>query len=212
MRQIKVLVVDDEKLIREAMAFLLAQDGNIEVVGQSANGREAYEYCASHPVDVVLMDIRMPEVDGVEGTRMIKESFPSIQVLILTTFSDTAYIQGAMSYGASGYLLKDSSTESIIDGICNVYEGSVVFHKKVSDLVFQKQPVRSNLSEYALNDGELTIIDLVAQGCSNKDIANTLYLSEGTVKNKISVILQKTYCRDRTQLAIFAFQKGIVAP
>lgn len=156
------------------------------------------------------MDIRMPGSDGIEGTKLIKEKYPEIKILILTTFKDQAYIHQALQLGASGYLLKDSSPDAIYNGIRSVKSGNTVLHAEVSSILQGEQNKQERLEqvqmEYGLNDKEIEIIKLVAEGYSNKEIAISMYLSEGTIKNNVSSILTKLDLRDRTQLAIFAYK------
>ena len=194
MDKIKLLIVDDEKLIREGLKIMLSIFEDIDVVGTAENGYKALEFCQNNEVDIVLMDIRMKECDGVMGTRLIKEQFTKIKVLILTTFKDKEYIQDALKYGAFGYMLKDSSHDVIYEGIKTAYKGNMVVHPEVATLL----------------DKEIKIIELIANGLTNKEIAQEIFLSEGTVKNYITNILSKLELRDRTQIAIFAFKNGIV--
>jgi len=213
MDKIKVLIVDDEKLIREGLNIILSSYEDIELVGMCSNGQEALEFVRSNDVDVVLMDIRMPVCDGVLGTRIIKEEFEDIKILILTTFDDREYIHEALKYGASGYLLKDSSYDLIYEGVKVAVKGSLVVHLKVADTIISSVSMEEDYSKqikkYGLTDRELTIIKEIANGLSNKEIAEKLYLSEGTIKNNISNILSKLDLRDRTQIAIFAFKVGL---
>ncbi len=213
-RKIKVLLADDEQLIRSGLAILLNQYAEIAVVGQAANGEEAAAFCAENAVDLVLMDIRMPEVNGIEGTKRIKSSHPEIKVLVLTTFQDAEYISQAMRLGASGYLLKDSSSEEIYESIKIVMNDNLVFDGSLgSELVSLGDFSQTNTFEaaaYDLSEKEVTLIQCVASGLSNQEIADQLFLSHGTIKNNISAILSKLELRDRTQLAIFAFEKGLM--
>lgn len=222
--QIKVLLVDDETLIRQGLALLLGTDGRLEIIGQASDGEEAIAACEELQPQVVLMDIRMPQMDGREATRQIKEKWPHIQVLVLTTFSDLQYIKEAMNYGASGYLLKDSSPELIVESILAVSKGSVVIHPQIANQVLQnigssndntgdespsQNTEEKSPEDFGLTESEAEILTLVASGHSNKEIAENLFLSEGTIKNKITNILQKLDLRDRTQLAIFAWKHGL---
>lgn len=211
----KVLIVDDEQLIRSGLAILLGSYSDIEVVGQASNGLEAFQFVKeTYPeVDIVLMDIRMPEVNGIEGTRMILQEFPQMKILILTTFQDTEYIEEAMRLGASGYLLKDSSHQEIYEGLKLALSNKVVLDQQVSNhflTASQEKQCAIDLSHFDLNDKEIEIIKLIAKGLNNKEIAQTMFLSEGTVKNNVSYILSKLELRDRTQLAIFAFENQMV--
>ncbi len=210
----KVIIVDDEVLIRDGLKMMLSLFEDIEVVATATNGKEAFNCCQNHDVDVVLMDIRMPEYDGVMGTRLIREAFPQIKVLILTTFNDQAYIHDALHYGASGYLLKDSSHEVIYESIKSTLTGNVIFHPEVANqLLTAHVPVKKEANiyeQYRLSEKELSIIRHIAEGLSNKEIGAKLFLSEGTIKNHITNILFKLELRDRTQIAIFAFKNGLV--
>ena len=213
--KIKVMLVDDEQLIRSGLKIMLETYPDIEVIHQAGNGREAYECCQIEVPDVVLMDIRMPVSTGIEGTKLIKEAYPEVKIVMVTTFQDTEYIVEAMQYGASGYLLKDSSYEAIYDGIKVALSGKVVMDATVSEkLVMQpKAPASSmektDISSFGLTEREIELIRLVSQGLNNKEISEALFLSEGTVKNNISTILSKLALRDRTQLVIFAYDHHI---
>lgn len=213
--KIKVMLVDDEQLIRSGLKIMLETYPDIEVIHQAGNGREAFECCKKEVPDVVLMDIRMPVSTGIEGTKLIKEAYPEVKIVMVTTFQDTEYIVEAMQYGASGYLLKDSSYEAIYDGIKVALSGKVVMDATVSEkLVMQpKAPASSiekkDISSFGLTDREIELIRLVSQGLNNKEISEALFLSEGTVKNNISTILSKLALRDRTQLVIFAYDHHI---
>ena len=213
--KIKVMLVDDEQLIRSGLKIMLETYPDIEVIHQAGNGREAFECCKKEVPDVVLMDIRMPVSTGIEGTKLIKEAYPEVKIVMVTTFQDTEYIVEAMQYGASGYLLKDSSYEAIYDGIKVALSGKVVMDATVSEkLVMQpKAPASStektDISSFGLTEREIELIRLVSQGLNNKEISEALFLSEGTVKNNISTILSKLTLRDRTQLVIFAYDHHI---
>lgn len=213
MEPIKLLIVDDEKLIREGLKIILSTYEDIKVVGLCKNGYESIEFCRNNAVDLVLMDIRMPECDGVMGTRLIKEQFRNIKVLILTTFKDVEYIHEGLKYGASGYLLKDSSHEVIYEGIKGAYRGNVVIHPEVANEMINgtyNKKENHNLQKYNLTEKETLIIKAIAKGLTNKEISEEMFLSEGTIKNNITAILAKLSLRDRTQIAIFAFKNGIV--
>lgn len=213
MSKIKVLIVDDEKLIRTGLKIILNTYEDLNVIGDVSNGYEALEFCKNNDVDLVLMDIRMGLCDGVLGTRLIKEYDSSIQVLILTTFNDDKYIKNAINFGASGYLLKDSSDDVLYEGIRSSYYGNIVLDKNVASKVISKEETidtTSIINTYNLSSKEIDIIKLVANGLTNKEISNELFLSEGTIKNNITNILSKLNLRDRTQIAIFAFKNKIV--
>ena len=213
--KIKVMLVDDEQLIRSGLKIMLETYPDIEVIHQAGNGREAFEGCQMEVPDVVLMDIRMPVSTGIEGTKLIKEAYPEVKIVMVTTFQDTEYIVEAMQYGASGYLLKDSSYEAIYDGIKVALSGKVVMDATVSEkLVMQPKAQttteqQTDISSLGLTEREIELIRLVSQGLNNKEISEALFLSEGTVKNNISTILSKLALRDRTQLVIFAYDHHI---
>lgn len=209
MEKIKIIIADDEKLIREGLKIILETYGDIEVVALAENGEEALRALQEQPAQLVLMDIRMPVCDGVEATRRIHQLYDKIKILILTTFSDSAYIREAMKFGASGYLLKDSDYDVIYEGIKAAMKGNVVVHPEVATRLLSEQAPVTDYSDFDLSDKEVQLIDLVAQGLSNKEISEKIFLSEGTVKNRISLILSKLELRDRTQLTIFAYRKGI---
>ncbi len=201
----KVVVADDDALIRDSLKLLLSLEEDIEVVGLAANGREALHLCEEMSPDIVLMDIRMPVMDGVLGTRAIKEQFPLIKVVILTTFQDDEYIKMALKNGASGYILKSRPAESIADTIRFVSKGNTVLEPEIasslSGMIREKSAFRPE--DYQLTPREMEIAKLVSNGLSNKEIAAKLYLSEGTVRNYVASLLDKLNLRDRTQLAIF---------
>ncbi|CDM70408.1 hypothetical protein CM240_3291 [Clostridium bornimense] len=211
MKKIKLLIVDDEELIREGLKLMLSIYDDIEVVDMAKNGYEALEVCKTNDLDVVLMDIRMKDCDGVMGTRIIKEQFSRIKVIILTTFKDKEYIEEALKYGAFGYMLKDSSHDVIYEGIKTAYKGNMVVHPDVASKMMENRwNIKSNIDKYNLIEKEIKIIEAIGKGLTNKEIAEQLFLSEGTIKNNITNILSKLQLRDRTQIAIFAFKNGIV--
>ncbi|MCR4403476.1 MAG: response regulator transcription factor [Firmicutes bacterium] len=209
----RVLVVDDDRLVCESLKIILQAHGDVEVVGAGHSGREAVALYAELKPDVLLMDIRMEGMTGLEACRQVLSQFPDARVLFLTTFLDDEYIVQALRLGAKGYILKQDF-ESIIPALKAVHTGQSVF----GDAIVTKLPrllqgverdegdkkaIAARLSAHGINDRERDIIELVARGLSNREIAETLYLSEGTVRNYISVILEKLGLRDRTQLAVF---------
>ncbi|MGO2696694.1 response regulator [Bavariicoccus seileri] len=216
MVKIRVMIVDDEQLIRSGLKMMLESYPDITIVAEAENGQQAVEVCDTMVVDVVLMDIRMPILDGIAATEQIKAKHQAIRILILTTFQDTAYIMEAMEKGASGYLLKDSSPESIRDGIKVAMSGKIVLDHVVSSQFLtarlpaetenEASEIAAHIAQMDLLDREIEIIKLVAKGMNNKEIGQTLFLSEGTIKNHISTILSKLDLRDRTQLALFAVE------
>lgn len=215
---IKVLIADDQELIRQSLSFVLDAQNDITIVGVATNGREAIELVRKERPNVVLMDIRMPEVDGVECTKLIKSVYPEIKVIILTTFDDDEYVFGALRYGASGYLLKGVSVVELAEAVREVVRGGSIIMPGVASKALEmfarmaRGRMQINIDEKQtaeLQDNEWKIIREVGCGLSNKEIATTLCLSEGTVRNYLSSILSKLDLRDRTQLAIWAVQMGI---
>lgn len=214
MSKIKILIVDDEKLIRKGLKIIISSYEDLEVIGDCSNGYEALEFCKTNNVDLVLMDIRMKICDGVLGTRLIKEFDKSICVLVLTTFNDDEYIKNAIKFGASGYLLKDSSDEVLYEGIKSSFYGNIVFDKNVAEKIISTENVvclDKIIEKFNLTKKEIDIISLIADGLTNKEISEKLFLSEGTIKNNVTNILSKLNLRDRTQIAIFAFKNKIVS-
>jgi DNA-binding NarL/FixJ family response regulator len=201
----KVLIVDDDALIRDGLKILLGIEEDFEVVGTASNGQEAFELCKKGKPDIVLMDIRMPVMDGVLGTKLIKEHFKDIKVVILTTFKDDEYIKEAVKSGAEGYILKNQSSDSIIESLRAVWKGNTVFEKEVADTLSSmlKDGGKKKVENLDITQREMDILKLVGEGLSNKEIANKLFLSEGTTRNYVTGLLEKLGLRDMTQLAIF---------
>ncbi|WP_370452258.1 response regulator [Cohnella sp. AR92] len=200
-----MLIVDDDALIRDGLRILIGLEKDFEVVGTAANGQEAFARCREYMPDLVLMDIRMPVMDGVLGTKMIKQHFESVKVVILTTFKDDDYIKEAVKAGAEGYILKNQPSDSIIESLRAVGKGNAVFEREVvhtlSSMLREEKQAPPELS--GLTDRELQILAFVAEGLSNKEISARLYLSEGTIRNYVTGLLEKLQLRDRTQLAIY---------
>ena len=197
--------MDDDGLIRDSLKLLLGLEEDIEVIGTAKNGMEAFELCKENKPHIVLMDIRMPVMDGVLGTKFIKENFHDVKVVLLTTFKDDEYIREAVMNGAEGYILKNQSTDSIIETLRTVYNGNTVFEKDVVNVItgMIKEGKSKKPSDFNLSPREFEVLALIAEGLSNKEIAEKLFLGEGTVRNYITNILEKLELRDRTQLAIF---------
>ncbi len=211
---IRLLLVDDQDLIRRGLCALLSTDPNLEVVGEAKNGQEAVTLAATLKPHVVLMDVRMPVMDGVAGTHEICQRFPAIKVLILTTFNDIDYVTRALQAGASGYLLKDTPFEELTQAIHLIHKGYTQIGPGLDTRVLA-QPSTSELSGDSktwalLSEREKDIVCLIAQGYNNREIAQSLHLAEKTVKNYITNILSQLNLRDRTQLAIAALQSGIL--
>ena len=212
---IRVMVVDDQELIRQSLKVILSVNADMEVVGIAGDGSETLKVIEECRPDVVLMDIRMPVMDGVECTARIKEKHPEIKVIALTTFDDDEFVFGALKNGASGYLLKGSSLQELSAAIRTVYSGGAMINPNVASKVIQQfssmaNPGISETDTEGITKSEWDVIQAVDRGLSNKEIAETLWLSQGTVRNSISSILNKLHLRDRTQLAIWAVQSGVL--
>jgi len=201
---IRVLIADDDDLIREGLKILLQNDGRFSVLTCVANGLLAVQYCAEHSVDVALLDVRMPVLDGLQAAKEISAK-TATKPLILTTFDDDNFITTAVQNGSRGYLLKNSSPATIMDAIKLVYEGGIVMQDIVMDKIRDELIAgnKGKLSKTLFSDRELDIIKLIARGFSNREIAAELFMSEGTVKNYITSILDKTGLHHRTQIAIY---------
>jgi DNA-binding NarL/FixJ family response regulator len=214
---IKVLLVDDQDILVEGLKLILGREEDIEICGTAANGRKAWEACKWNRPDIVLMDIQMSEVSGVEATAMIKRDFPEVRIIVLTTFNDDEYIYEALKNGASGYLLKDASPAEIAGAVRTVYNGGALIQAEVAVKVLDRfsELARNNQKKSAdprtemLTEREIEICRLVAEGKNNSEIAGQLYLSEGTVKNHITKVLIKLDLRDRTQLAVFTIKNDL---
>lgn len=214
----RILIVDDQELFRDSLSIIMKSSDEIEVTGAVASVDEALASIRETMPDAVLMDIRMPGKDGVEGTRLIKNRYPNVKVIVLTTFDDDEYVYGALKYGASGYLLKGCSKAELMEAIHLALSGGAMINPEIATKVirqFSEMARREDIIQVSdeladqLNESEIKIIRVVGRGLSNREISATLYLSEGTVRNYISSILTKLELRDRTQLAIWAVQKGM---
>ncbi|MFC5448969.1 response regulator [Paenibacillus aestuarii] len=214
----RILIVDDQRLMRDGLATIIGLEPGIEVVGTAVDGRDAYTKVAEWQPDVVLMDIRMPGMDGVEGSELILKHFPETKVLILTTFDDAELIMKVLEKGVHGYLLKDMRSEAIVSAIQTVYNGGTVFQhditamllKEIKQLTEQKEHDANLLSHNRpanlelLTEREKEILALLGQGLNNKEIAGSLFLTEGTMKNHVSNLIAKLGLRDRTQAALYS--------
>lgn len=217
---VRVLIVDDQQLMRDGIASLLKLQDGLEIVGMAANGQEAVELAASQQPDVILMDVRMPVLDGVAATEQIHRQIPACKILMLTTFNDEAYVLEALQVGASGYLLKDLPARDLAQAIQAVHRGIYQLDPTVADqlkaLLSRAQTAREQpgalkaTDEADLTERELEVLRLIARGATNREIAETLVISEGTVKNHISNILGRLNLRDRTQAAIYARDHGLL--
>ena len=215
---IKVLIADDQELMRESLKIILDMNSDIKVIGLAENGRKVLDLVKKTLPDIILMDIRMPELDGVQCTKAVKEKYPDVKIIILTTFDDDEYVFYALKYGASGYLLKGCSVQELTSAIHTVMNGGSILNQSVITKVIKlfSQMAQTRISPElddrnieVLNRTERNIASLVGRGFSNKEIAETLFLSEGTIRNALSSALSKLNLRDRTQLAIWAVQTGL---
>ena len=195
---IRVLLVDDDKLILQSLKITLKKEPDITVIGAISDGREALEICKADPPDIILMDIQMPNIDGIQSTRLIKEHFPDILIMMLTTFADQAHIKDAMAVGASGYLLKTDPLSDLATRLRMLHSGTGIMSADALKQLTQKE----NPALKTLTPREHDIAKLVAQGLSNKEIAAELFLSEGTVRNNLVIIMEKMEVSNRTQLGI----------
>jgi DNA-binding NarL/FixJ family response regulator len=215
----RVLVVDDQTVVRDGLVLLLGLLPGIEVVGSASDGGEAERLVAEHEPDVVLMDLRMPRVDGVEATRRIKAAHPQVQIVVLTTYSDDESVFAALQAGARGYLTKDAGAEEIARAIDAVRGGAAqldpsVQRRLVDALASGSQPSRRRRDDLpdGLTQREVEVLTLIADGKSNAEIARELFISEATVKTHINNLFAKAGLRDRAQAVTYAYRKGLAAP
>ncbi len=210
---IKVMIVDDQALARDGLELIVGASPEIEVIGTADNGANALAKLDDLSPDVVLMDLKMPVMNGVQATRRINEQFPTIKILVLTTFDADEWVVDAIRAGASGYLLKDSPREEIVRAIQDVAEGKTIVSPRITDTLYRMvkdgTPTDSTIAE-SLNEREREILNLLANGLTNADIAERIHLAEGTVRNYVSAIFAKLDVSDRTQAAAIAWRHGLV--
>lgn len=207
---IRVLVVDDHEIVREGLETLLAEEATITVVGQAANGAEAVSLAADLRPDVILMDLVMPELNGIEAIRQIRHKNIPSYVLVLTSFADDQKVREAIEAGAIGYLLKDVLKADLVRAIQTAAQGKPTLHPEAQSYLMRQVTASPPASPQAnLTERELDVLRLLAQGQSNKEIAVTLHLTEGTVKGYVSAILAKLGVADRTQAALYAVKHGL---
>jgi DNA-binding NarL/FixJ family response regulator len=215
---IRVVIADDDDLMRAGLIELLTADPDIEITGQAANGREAVERACRLAPDVVLMDVRMPDVDGIAATRELAQAAPHAKVLILTTFEQDDYIFGALRAGASGFLLKRTRPEELIAAVHAVAAGDSLLSPSVTRRVIDRmaQQPTPELADQARLDGltprEREVLVLIARGLSNREIAGVLVVEESTIRTHVKRILMKLHLRDRVQAVIFAYETGLNRP
>ncbi|AGF58488.1 DNA-binding NarL/FixJ family response regulator [Clostridium saccharoperbutylacetonicum] len=219
---INVILVDDQKIVREGIKMILSLDDEIKVVNEAENGKELVEFLKTNEYpDVILMDVRMPIMDGVQATKIVKENFKNIKVIILTTFNEDEYIFDGIKNGADGYILKDAGSEEIIKAIKTAYSGNILLNPEVATKIVRAYTAISSGKQTSsllneekkkleiLTKRELEVAKLVAQGKSNKEICLELFITEGTVKNYLTKIFEKLELASRTELALLINQTNI---
>jgi len=207
------MLVDDHELVRQGIATMLSSASDIQIVGEAKTGREALEMARTQLPDIVLMDVRMPDMDGLEATRKIKEERPRTAVIMVTMHDNPAYLRDAVRAGAAGYLLKDVSKEELVDAVRQVSTGGAFIESQMlKGMLSEMKPSGATVSPAAKNltKREREILSLVAEGMSNREIADKLVLSPETVKSHVAAILEKLNVSDRTQAAIYAVRNGLV--
>lgn len=219
MDNIKVIIIDDQTLMRDGLSTILNLEDDIDVVAVAENGQKGYEAVAKFLPDVVLMDIRMPELNGVEATKLIKENYPKTAVVILTTFDDDEYILDSLSYGASGYILKDIKGDKLIQAVRDAYDGNMILPTNIALKLVEKLSEQHNImpyeakcdkaADFGLTEREKEIGKLIVEGCSNKEIAERIFISVGTVKNYISNLYSKLGTSNRTSTALLLKKLGL---
>ena len=210
-KPIRVLIADDHEIVREGLRNLFRGEPDIEVVAEARDGAEALRAAQEHRPDVALMDLVMPETDGLEATRRMREVSPETRVLVLTSFAEDRQVHEALRCGAAGYLLKDVSRQDLLRAIRDVREGLPALHPEAQRLLMRRvapDPARSMLEDLTARERE--VLELMAKGRGNRAIAEALFLSEGTVKGYVSIIFGKLGVQDRTQAALWAVKHGIV--
>ena len=209
----KVIICDDQAIIRDGLEMLLNLERDIEVLGQAQDGAEAVELVKEGTPDLVLMDLKMPGMNGIEATRQIRANYPGVKVLVLTTYDDDEWVFDAIRAGASGYLLKDTPRQEVVKAIKGTVAGKSFVDPAIAgkflNQVVEKQSQPSSLITDKLTGREVDILRLLARGLNNADIAKRLHLSEGTVRNHVSAIFAKLDVSDRTQAAVIAIQHGL---
>jgi two-component system, NarL family, response regulator LiaR len=209
----KVIICDDQAIVRDGLEMLLKLEPDIQVVGTADDGAAAVELAGNKKPDLVLMDLKMPVMNGVEAIRQIKTKYPEVKILVLTTYDDDEWVFDAIQAGASGYLLKDTPRDEVLKAIRGTVSGKTYVDPSVAGKILHQASSRqtqpSTLVTSKLTDRETEVLRLIARGLSNTDIAGRLFLSEGTVRNHVSSILSKLGVADRTQAAVIAIQHGL---
>ncbi len=213
---IRVLLVDDQAMVRSGLRLILEAEDDLEVVGEAAHGDEAVRAVRADPPDVVLMDVRMPVMDGLEATRLVVAASPGTRVIVLTTFDLDEYVYGALRAGASGFLLKDAGGDALVEAIRVVAAGDALLAPPVTRRLIEEFAARPEVPEVTglddLTDREVEVLGLVARGMTNAEIAEALVVSLPTVKTHVSHILTKLDLRDRVQAVVVAYESGLVTP
>jgi NarL family two-component system response regulator LiaR len=209
----KVIICDDQAIVRDGLTMLLKLERDIDVVGTAEDGAAVVEMVAKEKPDLVLMDLKMPIMNGVEATRQIRAKYPGVKILVLTTYDDDEWVFDAIQAGASGYLLKDTPRDEVIKAVKGTVSGKTYVDPSVAGKVLEQvsshQTQPATLITSKLTEREIKVLRLIAKGLSNKDISGQLFLSEGTVRNHVSAILAKLGVSDRTQAAVIAIQHGL---
>ncbi|MFK3939883.1 response regulator [Alkalihalobacillus sp. NPDC078783] len=207
-----IMLVEDQALVRQGLKMMIETDSTLNVVAEATNGEEAIDTYRANQVDLILMDIRMPIMTGLEATKKIREEDPFAKIVILTTFSDDEYALEALKLGAVGYVLKDADSEKLIQSIHSALRGGMSLDDQVAASVVPKllTQTKENSLSINLNEREISILRLIGEGKNNQEISAVLFLSLGTVKNYVSQLLTKVGARDRTQLAILAIKHHLV--
>jgi DNA-binding NarL/FixJ family response regulator len=211
---IRVIVCDDQEIVCQGLTTILNSDPEIKVVATANNGQEVQELVATHQPELVLMDLKMPEVNGIQATQKIRSSFPHIKVLVLTTYDDDEWLFDALRAGAAGYLLKDTPSSALLQAIKGTVEGETYLDPNVAGKIINKvsssQQPPPQTTNIQLSERETDVLQLMARGLTNADIARELYLSEGTVRNYTSALFTKLGVNDRTQAVLAALRYGLV--
>lgn len=210
---IRVLLAEDQIMVRQGLKVMIESDPNIQVTGEADDGKAAIKLCEKHRFDIVILDIRMPIMDGIEAAKIMRERWPSVKILMLTTFDDDQYVLESLKTGVNGYLLKNGDTESLIRSIKSALSGGLSIEDQVAAKVLPTLLNRQSHSKKihkSLTPRERAILKCIGEGLNNQEIADRLGLSIGTVKNNTSKVLDKLELRDRTQLAIYAIRHHLV--
>lgn len=215
MSAVRVVIADDQPLVRAGLRMVLSEELDIEIVGEAADGRQAIDVCRAESPDVILMDVRMPGIDGIEATRTVSALDPAPRVLVLTTFDLDEVVYDALHAGASGFLLKDAPEERLLTAIRVVAEGGSLFAPSVTRRLveeFASRRPRGTVTLPDLTDRETEVLRLVAEGLSNVEIGRRIFITENTVKTHVARVLAKLGVRDRVQAVVVAYESGLVRP